>query len=265
MTEIKLPPLPEPDMYADTCPPMKVFTHNCVSEYGRTCYQAALASQEAQELATPTKTQIDDAMCKVSMPFFPDTTRDETDWIIQQFVKELWKTVASQPPAKNIPKPSPIRDSMSSNHRSYAEGWNACRAAMLAAAPQQEGEPVCGAPIIDKEVCGAQNEIHTPQNKWKAAIDHELVTIGSTADSFETPAEAVAALIDWHIKVATDPAVNGGYKLVPIEPTREMKTAGIGVEVYQESPPDMEALTREEVAAIYQAMLNEAPKPEEAP
>ena len=50
MTEIKLPPLPEPDMFADTCPPMKLFTHNRVSEYGRTCYQAALASPEVQAL-----------------------------------------------------------------------------------------------------------------------------------------------------------------------------------------------------------------------
>lgn len=46
-------------------------------------------------------------------------------------------------------------------------------------------------------------------NEWKAAIDTELVTIGSTADSFATPKAAIAALLDWHVKVATDPAVGG--------------------------------------------------------
>ena len=42
--------------------------------------------------------------------------------------------VAPQP--QQVPEPSPLRESMSSNHRSYAAGWNDCRAAMLEAAPE---------------------------------------------------------------------------------------------------------------------------------
>ena len=58
------------------------------------------------------------------------------------------------------------------------------------------------------------------------------------------------------------PIIPEGWKLVPIEPTPEMKTAGIGVEVYQASPPSTDSLTWEEAAAIYTAMLAAAPKPE---
>ncbi len=52
-----------------------------------------------------------------------------------------------------------------------------------------------------------------------------------------------------------------GWKLVPVEPTQEMKTAGIAVEVYPDSPPEIDCLTWEEVRAIYQAMLGAAPTP----
>lgn len=85
---------------------------------------------------------------------------------------------------------------------------------------------------------------------WKAAIDHELVTIGSTADSFSSPKEALNALIEWHIAVATDPAVNGGYKLVPIEPTERMLEAG-----WME---DEVSLRKR-----YKAMLEAAPEPKD--
>jgi hypothetical protein len=49
----------------------------------------------------------------------------------------------------------------------------------------------------------------TPQpaepDEWKLAVDHELTNIHSTADSFPSAKEAVKALVDWHVAVATDP------------------------------------------------------------
>lgn len=57
-------------------------------------------------------------------------------------------------------------------------------------------------------------------------------------------------------------AVPEGYVLVPVEPTQRMKTAGINVEVYQDSPPEPGSLTWEEVRAVYQAMLAAAPSKE---
>ena len=42
--------------------------------------------------------------------------------------------------------------------------------------------------------------------------------VDDSADSFEQANKKLMSLIDWSIQVATDPAVNGGFKLVPIEP-----------------------------------------------
>lgn len=52
---------------------------------------------------------------------------------------------------------------------------------------------------------------------WRKAVDEALITnyLGTT-DGCETVEEAMdklEELIRWEIKVATDPAVNGGYKL----------------------------------------------------
>lgn len=44
-----------------------------------------------------------------------------------------------------------------------------------------------------------------------------------------------------------------------------MKTAGIGVEVYQESKPETGALTWAEAKEIYKAMIEAAPEPKEKP
>lgn len=54
------------------------------------------------------------------------------------------------------------------------------------------------------------------ENEWKLAIDHELVTMQSTADSYSTAQEAVSALIDWHVAVATDPVVSGQQRGEPV-------------------------------------------------
>lgn len=47
-----------------------------------------------------------------------------------------------------------------------------------------------------------------PADEWKAAIDHELVMIGATVDTFDSPREAITELLDWHVQVALDPAVS---------------------------------------------------------
>jgi len=45
-------------------------------------------------------------------------------------------------------------------------------------------------------------------NAWKLAVDNELVSIGSTADSFPDARTAVGKLLDWHVEVALDPKVS---------------------------------------------------------
>lgn len=55
------------------------------------------------------------------------------------------------------------------------------------------------------------------ENPWQQAIDHELVSAHLGVAGEATPEKAkkiLSKLIQWHIDVATDPRVNGGYKLV---------------------------------------------------
>lgn len=53
---------------------------------------------------------------------------------------------------------------------------------------------------------------------WIQAIDEALVVswvgVADAEDSYEVAKEKLAKLINWHIMVATDPSVNGGYALV---------------------------------------------------
>lgn len=66
-----------------------------------------------------------------------------------------------------------------------------------------------------------------------------------------------------NLKVAQPevPVVPEGWKLVPVEPTATMKSAGISVETHQDSHFEVPDLTWEEVTAIYKAMLAAAAQP----
>jgi hypothetical protein len=71
----------------------------------------------------------------------------------------------------------------------------------------------------------AELEAQPASDQWKSAVDHELVTCGATADSFDTPARAVKELIDWHVRVALDPAVSGDAAAL-VERGRKEAAAG---------------------------------------
>lgn len=68
------------------------------------------------------------------------------------------------------------------------------------------------------------------KNAWLRAIDEALVDahlgFASVSDDYDTAKRKLDSLIDWHVAVATDPDVNGGWKLVPVEPTQEMIEQG---------------------------------------
>lgn len=53
------------------------------------------------------------------------------------------------------------------------------------------------------------------QDEWKLAVDHELVQMQSTADSYAKPSDAIRDLIGFHVEVATNPQCNGGLSLQP--------------------------------------------------
>lgn len=67
----------------------------------------------------------------------------------------------------------------------------------------------------------AQQTSH--RNPWQQAVDQGRVAahLGIAGDGVtdEQAVEQLGELIDWHIAVATDPTVNGGFKLVPAQQT----------------------------------------------
>ena len=75
---------------------------------------------------------------------------------------------------------------------------------------------------------GAQLAPRVPDG-WLRAVDEALVVahlgIADESDTYEQARSKLDSLIGFHVDVATDPKVNGGYKLVPIEPTPVMITA----------------------------------------
>ena len=103
----------------------------------------------------------------------------------------------------------------------------------------------------------AATQCHVPTLK----VEFEPVHIDAPTDAKGwQDQDRIAAMLEAAPGAQPAPSIHEDWKLVPIEPTPEMKTAGIGVEVYQASPPSTDSLTWEEAAAIYAAMISAAPE-----
>ena len=67
---------------------------------------------------------------------------------------------------------------------------------------------------------GKQSVSSVPEG-WLHAIDEALVIaylgVANESDTYEQAKAKLDSLIGLHVDMATDPAVNGGWKLVPIE------------------------------------------------
>ena len=85
--------------------------------------------------------------------------------------------------------------------------------------------PTHWAPLI---LPGAHPAPRVPEG-WLRAIDEALVVahigVANERDTYEQAKAKLNNLIGFHVDVATDPAVNGGWKLVPIEPTVKIRKA----------------------------------------
>ena len=114
-----------------------------------------------------------------------------------------------------------------------------------------EQHEACGCVISDDRPPKSAPSI--PEG-WLRAIDEALVVahigVANASDTYEEAKAKLDSLIGFHVDVATDPAVNGGWKLVPIEPTQEMREAGVfaGSNYYDIAE------------ATYEAMLEAAPE-----
>ncbi|PJI66998.1 hypothetical protein [Serratia sp. TKO39] len=89
-----------------------------------------LANREAQPVAATPIYQIwdDDGWCDTDEQIWRDTYDD--------FRKEQYRIVYTAPPAPAVPEEMTGDGVLAMHDCGYIEGWNACRAAMLAAAPE---------------------------------------------------------------------------------------------------------------------------------
>jgi hypothetical protein len=78
----------------------------------------------------------------------------------------------------------------------------------------------CYNPRIDTDA------VNLDKTGWIRAIDEEMVAahlgIASIDDSYEGAKYKLNSLINWHIAVATDPNVNGGYELQNVKRIRDL-------------------------------------------
>lgn len=90
---------------------------------------------------------------------------------------------------------------------------------------------------------------------WLRAIDESLVVanvgVANEIDTYEQAKAKLDSLLGFHVDVATDPAVNGGWKLVPRPPTPTMVKAGL---------ESSHVLNVHRVLACYDAMIDAAPE-----
>ena len=90
---------------------------------------------------------------------------------------------------------------------------------------------------------------------WIRAIDEALVVthlgVANASDTYEQAKAKLDSLVGFHVDVATDPAVNGGWKLVPRPPTPTMVKAGL---------ESSHVLNVHRVLACYDAMIDAAPE-----
>ena len=111
-----------------------------------------------------------------------------------------------------------------------------------------EQHEACGRVITDDRPPKPTSNI--PEG-WLRAVDEALVTahigVANESDTYEQAKVKLNNLICFHADIASNPAVNGGYKLMPIEPTHETLMDIVGVVT---AP-----LSFREVRAIYDAML----------
>lgn len=94
--------------------------------------------------------------------------------------------------------------------------------------PRASGSVPEGASFVDTsqlESAVSTEIVHSypPPSGWLRAIDEALVVahlgVANTSDTYEQAKAKLDSLIGFHVDAATDPAVNGGWQLVPVNPT----------------------------------------------
>lgn len=90
------------------------------------------------------------------------------------------------------------------------------------------------------------------QHEWKEAVIEQLAAHSMDAPVSDSPTVILEKIIDMAVLQATNPGVNGGWKLVPVEPTQAMCQEG---QWKAQEWPKFPL----RISPIYKAMLSAAP------
>ena len=101
------------------------------------------------------------------------------------------------------------------------------REALQNAVDGMGGSYLIWAPKAQAAITAAREYLAQPEQSygWLIACDEEMICthlgVANLSDSYDSAKAKLKSLVDWHIAVATDPAVNGGPSLQPeqSEPT----------------------------------------------
>lgn len=82
------------------------------------------------------------------------------------------------------------------------------------------GNNTCIQAVDMLEADGRVQQVAVPVYGWLTACDEEMINYGigvaNLSDSYSSAKVKLRALMDLHVAVATDPAVNGGLSLQPV-------------------------------------------------
>ena len=70
------------------------------------------------------------------------------------------------------------------------------------------------------ELAAAKAEIRQIRSGWLRAVDDNMTSshigVANACDTYHEARKKLSDLIEWHVQVATDPCVNGGFVLVQV-------------------------------------------------
>lgn len=121
-------------------------------------------------------------------------------------------------------------------------------------------------PLVKAQWVSDGHRVEAALCGWIRAIDEALaishIGVANEWDSYDVARKKLADLINFEVAIATDHRVNGGYKLVPVEPTAAMlDAAGPEGHANRPYPQDGIAGPRMMREIEYRAMIAAAPSP----
>ena len=155
---------------------------------------------------------------------------DIADYFYPSEISQLFRLSRTQQAQRAVNGKLPLECVVvESDWPEYEPTWKAIEARVMGAQPAPnvpEGASFIDTSQLEGVVSTEIVHSYPPPSGWLRAIDEALVVthlgVANASDTYEQAKAKLDSLIGFHVDVATDPAVNGGWKLMPVEPTKEI-------------------------------------------